>query len=284
MAFFIEFRWMEVCFNGAFFSAGTPLLPVQNRSYKWGDGLFETMKLYKAKLLLESLHFERMFTSLKLLGIEKEKSFTQEKLVSEIRELSERNQCLQNARIRLAVFRNEENKTEYSIEALPLEDSANEWQADGQVIVLYPYARKSIDAFAGIKSANYLPYLMAHRYAAEQKADDALVLNSNNRLCDASKANLFIIKEKTLYTPALHQGCINGVMRRVVLHEAKRLGLRVHQDEVSEEALLNADEVFLTNAIQILRWVKAYKNKTYECTQTRLLYNVVRATIFHGLC
>ena len=275
---------MDVCFNGAFFPAAALLLPVQNRSYKWGDGLFETMKVFRGNLLLEGLHFERLLAGLQLLEITTDGFFTQEILVSQILDLCQRNHCWQHARVRLAVFRNEENKAAYSIEAVPLDDSVNQGQTKGQVIVLYPYARKSIDAFSGIKSANYLPYVMAQRYAVEQGADDAVVLNANNGLCDTSKANLFLVKGKTLCTPALHQGCVSGVMRRVVLGEARRLGFRLRQDQLNETDLLTADEVFLTNAIQMIRWVRAYKGEQYGFTQTRILYDAVHATIFYGLC
>jgi branched-chain amino acid aminotransferase len=114
--------------------------------------------------------------------------------------------------------------------------------------------------------------------------DDAIVLNAQNLLCDSSKANLFLINGNKLSTPALHQGCVNGVMRRVVLEAAKKSGFRLHQEELSEEDLLTANEVFLTNAIQIIRWVKSYKQQQYTCTQTRKLFEVVSATIFRGLC
>jgi branched-chain amino acid aminotransferase len=275
---------MEVCFNGQFFLADAPLLPVQNQSYKWGDGVFETMKVFRGKLLLEELHTERLFSSLQLLGIEWSIQVTRENLAIKVLELCRRNNCLSSARIRLAVFRNDDNTAGYSIEAIPLDEKVNQWQDDGMVISLYPYARKSMDAFSNLKSANFLPYVLAQRYAAERGVDDAVVLNAANHLCDSSKANLFCINGKNLYTPALHQGCVNGVMRRVVLQEAKQLGFRLHQDEVKEEDLVAAEEVFLTNAIQIMRWVKAYKNVTYVHTQTRQLFEAVTATIFRGLC
>jgi branched-chain amino acid aminotransferase len=275
---------MEVCFDGQFFPAETPLLPVQNRSYKWGDGVFETAKVFRGKLLLEDLHAERLFSSVNLLGIKRPDHFTQNTIVAQVLEVCRRNNCLSSARVRLAVFRNDYNTLGFSIEAMPLEESINQWKNDGLTIALYPYARKSMDAFANLKSANFLPYVLAQRYAAEAGVDDALVLNAGNHLCDSSKANLFCFRNKNLYTPALHQGCVNGVMRRVVLEEAKRLGFRVHQDILDEEDLLTADEVFLTNAIQIIQWVKTYKAVRYTHTQTQVLFEAVTATIFRGLC
>lgn len=275
---------MNVCFNGGFYPSDAPLLPVQNRSYKWGDGIFEAMKVFRGKLLLEELHFERLFVSLRLLQINRREELSQNTLVANLLQLCERNSCLHHARVRLAVFRTEDKIAGYTIEATPLDESINQWQEQGLELALYPYARKSMDAFANLKSANFLPYVLAQQYAAEKGADDALVLNAQNRLCDSSRANLFLVKGKNIYTPALHQGCVNGVMRRVVIEEAKRLGYRLHQDEVDEQQLLAADEVFLTNAIQIMRWVQSYKEANYTCTQTRKLFDAVSATVFQGLC
>lgn len=275
---------MTVCFNGAFYSAGTPLLTVQNRSYKWGDGVFETMKVFNGKLLLEDLHFERLFLSLRMLQIETAATFTTSRLAGDVLQLCRANGCPEHARIRLAVFRTEDNAAAYTIEASPLDEMINQWPNDGLELVLFPYARKSMDAFANLKTANFLPYVLAQRFAAERKADDALVLNAQNFLCDSSKANLFLVKGKNVYTPALHQGCVNGVMRRVVIDEVKKLGFRLHAAEVEETQLLTADEVFLTNAIQTIRWVRAYKGVSYDCMQTRKIFAAVGATIFGELC
>lgn len=274
---------MQVCFNGDFFPAGAPLLPVQNRSFKWGDGVFETMKVFRGRLLLEALHFERLWASLRLLDVEAGKEFTRENLVAKVLELCRLNGCLQLSRIRLAAYRQEDNSAGYTIEATPLDKQINNWQKEGLEMVLYPFARKSMDAFANLKSANFLPYVLAQRYAAEKGADDAFVLNAQNFLCDSSKANIFLLCGNDLFTPALHQGCVNGVMRRVVLDEGKKLGYRIFQDKVEESQLLGADEVFLTNAIQIIRGVRRYKTTTYDCSQTLKLFEAVSAVLFRDL-
>jgi branched-chain amino acid aminotransferase len=198
--------------------------------------------------------------------------------------LCQLNQCSENARIRLAVYRDDENSCGYLIEARSIDTHINDWQDEGLRICLYPFARKSMDPFSNIKSANYLPYVLAQKYAVENSFDDAIVLNAQNLLCDSSKANLFLIKGNELHTPALHQGCVNGVMRRVVIEEAKNLGFKIRQDEVSEDSLLESDEVFLTNAIQIIRWVKTYRDRTYIHEKTRKIFEAVSATIFAHPC
>lgn len=284
MAFFFQFCKMNICFNGTFFPANAPLLSAGNRGFNYGDGVFETMKVFKGNLLLSTLHFERLFTSLQLLGIKPTAAFTKEELLKNILELCRQNSCETSARIRLAVYRTHDGNAGYLLEAIPLSKEPNQWNEAGLTIALYPYARKSMDAFANLKSANYLPYLLAGAYAKENSVDDALVLNANDYLCDSSKANIFLLKGNEVFTPALHQGCINGVMRRVVIEEVKKLGYVLKQEAVSEEDLVTADEVFLTNAIQIIRWVKNYHEVQYSCTHSRQIFNAVKATIFNGCC
>lgn len=271
---------MNICFNGAFLPADQPILTAQNRGFKWGDGLFETMKFHRRKLLLADLHFERLFLSLQLLKIETSSEFTKDHLLSLVTTLCEQNGCSENARVRLAVYRNKANEAEFVIEAIPLKAENNEWQIDGISLCLYPYARKAMDAFSNIKSANFLPYVLAQKHATDNSFDDALVLNAQSLLCDTSKANLFLVKNEQLYTPALHQGCVNGVMRRFIIEEMKKLDVRVSQEEVREEDLLQADEVFVTNAIKMIRWVKSYKDKTYSFSLTKRIFEHIRATIF----
>ncbi|RYZ29103.1 MAG: hypothetical protein EOO10_07410 [Chitinophagaceae bacterium] len=271
---------MNVCFNGEFFPAHQPLVNVQNASYKWGDGVFETMRVFNGKLLLQTYHFERLFASLQLLQIDASNSFTKEKLLDDIQQLCTINQCGESARVRLAVYRNDDTTAGYSIEATPLDNKINAWDEQGLIIGLHPYVRKTTDAFANIKSASFLPYVLAKKYAEERKLDDVLVLNVHNKLCDSSRANLFLIKEDTVFTPALHQGCVNGVMRRKTIEIIKQLRFRFYEEEVSEDLLLQADEVFLTNAIQTIRWVQHYKDRQYNSSLTRKIFDKLSATIY----
>ena len=143
---------------------------------------------------------------------------------------------------------------------------------------MYPAARKSCDAFANLKSANYLPYVLAQLYANEKGADEALVLNSFTNIADGSKTNLFLVKGSALYTPALHQGCVSGVMRQHLINYLKSEGYELHQTEINHEDLLQADEVFCTNAIQGIRWVQSYGDKTYSSTFTQHLFQAALST------
>ncbi|MGV3657590.1 MAG: aminotransferase class IV [Chitinophagaceae bacterium] len=261
-----------ICHNGEFLPAGATIFNAANRGFRYGDGVFETGRVVNGKWQLAPLHLDRLFTSLQLLGIKPGPQFTPKILEENILKLCLKNDCVALARVRLAVYREESGEAGYVMEAVPLSADALQLNKKGWNLVVYPHARKSCDAFANLKSVNYLPYIMAGAYAAEKGADEALVLNSNNHIADGSKTNLFFIKEKTVYTPALNQGGVSGVLRQYVIDSLKQKNYLLHQTEVSGEDLTDADEIFCTNAVQGIRWVGHFNGKEYSNQLTQLIY------------
>jgi branched-chain amino acid aminotransferase len=86
--------------------------------------------------------------------------------------------------------------------------------------------------------------------AREQKWNDALVLNSENRIADSAIANIYWVKDNRIFTPPLSEAPIQGVMRRFLLEQ-----LPIHEHPLTIETLEQADEVFLTNAVRGIQWV-----------------------------
>lgn len=140
-------------------------------------------------------------------------------------------------------------------------------------IDVYQDARKSIDSFSQIKSNNYLPYLMAALYARKHQLDDCLLMNSNGNICEATIANLFVIKGNQVLTPPLSEGCVAGVMRRYLLNNLAGLTFSLQERPLDITDLANSDEVFLTNAVQGIRWVQQYKNCKYGHSKISGIYN-----------
>jgi branched-chain amino acid aminotransferase len=105
---------------------------------------------------------------------------------------------------------------------------------------------------------------MAAQEAKEKKWNDALVLNSQGNIIESSISNIFWIKDKTVYTPPISEGCIAGIRRANWISTLKEKGIPIIEMPLSKEMLLEADEVFLTNSIRKIRWVYAIENKIYE--------------------
>lgn len=280
MAFLFYFeRMSHICFNGEIVSDQTPVLLASNRSYRYGDGLFETMKIVQGQIVLSNFHFERLFSSLQILKISLPGLITAERLEREIIELCEKNSCTARARARLSIsggngsLYDSANNFTYLIECWPLDNSISALNENGLIIDVFPDVRKSIDKFSNIKSASFLPYVMAAKWAKENKLNDAFVLNSNERICDATIANVFWIKDGVVFTPPLSEGCVNGVMRRFLLAKLPAIQYKVWEEKFNVSDAEEADEVFLTNAISGIRRVKQFRNKIYDSQLTEKIYN-----------
>lgn len=265
--------------NGKLFDDNEPVLLASNRGYRYGDGLFETIKVCQGRIVLEHLHFERLFSSLSILKYKVPTFFIKERIRDEILKLCEKNKVDNLARVRMSVFRgngglyDDDSSLQYIIECWSLNESANQLNENGLVIDIYPGARKNCDQLSNLKSANFLPYSMAALYAKENRLNDCFVLNTEGNIADSTIANVFLIKDGIIKTPALSQGCVSGVMRKHLFTTLRNEGYEVLETQISNMDLKQANELFLTNAINGIRWVKQYGNTTYTNQLVVKIYN-----------
>ncbi len=259
-------------YNGKIFGETEPIVAAQNRGLRYGDGIFETMKLKNGKLILSDEHFARLWKGMQMLQFEIPKLLSPEKLEAEILQLAAKNK-LTAARIRLTIIRSDggiydakNNTPNYILETLPLPEDNGPLNSNGLQLCFYDDAKKTIDSFSNLKTNNYLPYFMGAMFAKKQQCNDALILNSEGNICDSTIANVFYIKDEIVYTPALSQGCVAGVMRKFLVDKIRTLNFIVNESVVTKESILNADEVFLSNSIYNVRWVSGLENKTYTNT------------------
>lgn len=269
-------------YNDKFYPAGTPVISSGNRSLRYGDGLFETMKFLKGKLLNKEFHFERLFKGLIILNFEIPKTLNAEFFEKNIHKLLIKNKHEKAARVRLMAFRGDggifdpENLfPNIIIESWAISEKIllNE---NGLVIDVFPDAKKSCDIFSNLKSNNYLPYAMAGLYAKKNKLNDSIILNCFDRICDSAIANIFIIDKDKIYTPALEEGCVDGVMRRWLIEKFQSTELKIIETKLSINDVLKAEEVFLTNSIFHVRWVKSFRDKNYSNKKIKEIYNHLR--------
>lgn len=272
-------------YNNKFYPENTAVISSGNRSLRYGDGLFETMKMVNGTIINSLFHFERLFNGLSLLQFEIPKNFTPDFLQKKIHALLAKNNHIKTARVRLMVFRSsgglfdpENLKPNFIIESWALNENQllNE---NGLVVDVFPDARKSCDIFSNLKSNNYLPYIMAAFFARKNKLNDCILLNSSDRICDSVIANIFVIKNKKIYTPPLAEGCVAGVMRRWMIEKFTLQPYMVIEKNLAIDDLLEADEFFLTNSISHFRWVRNFRQKDYSNVITKEIYKSFTQTI-----
>ena len=287
MAFLFYFERMnQIWYNGKFYSADDPVFPASNKSYRYGDGLFETIRTKNGKAILSQFHFERLFSSLETLKISLPSLFSKNSLENDIARLCQKNNCLETARVRLSVCRGNgglydgDNKFQYLIECWPLENASDRLNENGLIIDVFPDARKSTDKFSNLKSANFLAYAMAAIWAKENKLNDALILNTHERISDATIANIFWLKDGIIFTPSLSEGCVAGVMRRFLMENLLLSAYQVFEKELAVAELEQADEVFLTNAVYGIKWVQQFRGGKYPLKITSEIFSKLIKPLF----
>jgi branched-subunit amino acid aminotransferase/4-amino-4-deoxychorismate lyase len=259
-----------VNYNGNVLPADQPVLLPNNRAFRYGDGVFETIRLMHGDILFFEKHLDRLKRSMQLLGMKWRSDFTFHNLYLLIRHLDQVNELKGNGRIRLEIFRNEggyyspaSNEVSFLIEAEPLLVAEYRLNENPLRIDLFSDMIRSRNKFSNIKSSNALAFVMAGIYKDQQGLDDCILLNDGGQICEALSSNIFLVSKDELYTPSLSEGCIAGVLREQVIGMGKERGKKIHEVPVTIEMLLKADEVFLTNVIDGIRWAGAFRQKRY---------------------
>eukprot|EP01137_Pigoraptor_chileana_P013399 Opistho-2@66872 len=120
---------------------------------------------------------------------------------------------------------------------------------------------------------------MAGLYQKQHRLDEALLLNQNGFLCESTSSNVFIVYQKQIYTPALSEGCVAGVMRSVIIQLAKMNDIPLIEAQINPQILNEAEEVFITNASSGIRWVMGYGRKRYFNEVAKMLSAKLNALI-----
>lgn len=259
------------CINGNILPKQEISLSINNRSFRYGDGLFESIRVFNQKIPFLKYHFQRLQKGIQLLQLKPPSDFDLSFLQKKIQQLLQKNQ-LQNARLRLLVFRAEgglytptNHQLHYLIEMDALSEDHFTLSQNGLKIGLYPTFKKNISPLSTIKSTNSLLYVLASIYKKENQLDDCLLLNTDDYIIESSNSNLFLWSKNQLLTPSLSQACLDGVMRRVILEIAKSKKIAITEKPLTKADLHEAEEIFLTNAIQGIRWVYQFEKKHYNC-------------------
>ncbi len=274
----------SINYNGKILDAASPIIEADNRGLRYGDGLFETMKFSNGRILRAEEHLSRLWDGLELLEFELPKLFTKDSLIQQIKVLVEKNNH-NFARVRLTIVRGNgglydavNHYPNYIIQSWQLPESNLSLNENGLQVMFYKDAIKSIDKFSHCKHNNYLPYLMGGIAAKKNKCNDAILFNNKGRICDSTIANIFLIKNIEISTPALSEGCVAGVMRHTIIKSLDALGMTVIEKEITETELLEADEVFLSNSITPFKWVASIGNKSYRHTKINELFHTLYQT------
>jgi branched-chain amino acid aminotransferase len=265
--------------NGRLISAAQANPAPDNRAFRYGDGFFETIRVSEGRVLLSQHHFRRFFAAAAQLKFDIPALLNAERLEKEILQLVEKCGLANHARVRLAAWSGNGGLFEgpytlhYQIECWPLTKEQTEWNENGLILGFFTEGRKAPDGLANIKSSSFQLYSFAARFAKAQKWNDAIVLNTRDQICDCCIANIFWIHNRNIFTTPLHDGPVAGVFREHLMQH-----IQVMEKSATVDDLLNADEIFVTNAIRGIRWVQRLDEKQYGSNQTLEIYRKIRQT------
>jgi branched-chain amino acid aminotransferase len=255
--------------NGHLVSIYEPSIPFTNRAFRYGDSLFETIRFCNNKIMFLRDHVTRLILGMTVLRMNLPAEFTTENMYEFILQLLKHNAHAPNARIRLTVFRNdggfytpETNDISFLIESEEL-PNPYELNQKGLWVDIYADIKKSINKLSNIKSGNALMYVMAGIAKQSMKLDECFLVNENGAICESISSNIFIVKNGTIYTAPLSEGCVAGIMRKQIMHIATENKILTFESPITMYTLLNGDEVFLTNSVNGVQWVGQFKEKFY---------------------
>jgi branched-chain amino acid aminotransferase len=280
----IYFKLSYIFIDGKFLIATSPSLLITNKSFRYGDGFFETIRVVNNKIPLWALHSNRILNSLQILQGNLPKNIEVVNLEKSINQTVVKNK-LTDARVRLSFYRDQGGLTDFThnifsfiIEAFALQEGNYEVNQNGLELGFYETHKKISGTLSNVKSSSFQIYSLAAQYAKQQKLNDVIVLNEKNEIVDTTIANIFIIKNGVGYTPYEASGAVLGCMRKYILENYKTIEIK--EQPLLKEDILEADEVFLTNAILGLRWVKSIGDKMYLPKVSFDVYNTLIAPLY----
>jgi branched-chain amino acid aminotransferase len=265
-------------FNGVILNSELQVT-VTNRSFLYGDGVFETLKIVNSKILFFEDHYFRLMASMRIVRMEIPMTFTLEYLEEQILYLVKVNNLQDSARVRLTVFRNEggfytptNSSVSFVIVASSLENKEYQFVNDKFEVDLYKDFTVSKQLLSTLKTNNKMIQVTASIFAKENQLDSCLLINEDKNVIEAANGNLFMVMGDKLITPPISEGCLNGIMRKQVVALAKKMeNISIAEAPISPFDLQKADELFLTNIITGIQPITKYRKKEFEVLLSKKL-------------
>lgn len=268
--------------DGALIFKSKKILNANNRAFKYGDALFETLKVENLKINFLEDHYFRLMASMRMLRMKIPMHFTLEFLENEIVKTVTINKYY-NARVRLTVFRKEgglytpaTNEISYLIEVDSLDVTIKE---DYSIDLFKDYFVYS-GLLSSVKTTCKLTNVLAGIYASENGFDNCILLNERKQIVEAINGNIFIVKGNTIKTPLISDGCIKGIIRKKLIEIiSNNKNYILQETEISPFELQKADEVFITNVIVGIQPVTTYKKMIFSTKVSKELILELRKLI-----
>jgi branched-chain amino acid aminotransferase len=238
--------------NGQFFNENEAKISVLDRGFLYGDSVYETTRTFDRKPFRIDQHLDRLFESASKLEFTPRLSKAEIKnQISKTIEHSEFN----NLMLRIVLTRgtnadlglspdlsSSDNLIIYAKEIKPQPERL---YTEGVKVISYKKKTSTLGSYA--KSASYQENVMAMKKAHENQAYEAIMINENDRVTEASTSNLWLIKDGMIKTPVVSEGLLLGLTRKTLLEICRKYNFNHQEVTLTLKDFLEADEVFLTS-------------------------------------
>jgi branched-chain amino acid aminotransferase len=243
---------MIVFLNGQFVPEAQAVVPVNDRGFLYGDGLFETLRVRGGRPFRMAQHLERMTRGADFLKIKC--PFTPKELVNFAEQLIEKNR-MPEAVLRVTLTRGPGERgytpqidsrptVVMTLHAMPEAGAPIQWR-----LITSSCRIPAGDPLSSFKTLDKLTHIMARMEAVKNGADEALLLNTNGEVAETAGGNLFWICDGTICTVPTSCGALPGITRAAVLEICWTLGLPVNECIVKPGALRNSGGIFITQSV-----------------------------------
>ena len=247
-------RELLIYIDGKFYPESEAKISVFDHGFLYGDGVFEGIRSYNGVVFKLKEHIDRLYNSAKAIMLDI--PMTKDEMIEAVLKTLRKN-GLKDAYIRLVVTRGKGDlgldprkcpKPSVIIITVPLLQLYDEKVRERGMSMIVSWVRRdSVDATTHeIKSLNYLNSILAKIEANNAGADEAIILDPNGFICEATGENIFIVKDGKLFTPPSTSGTLPGITASVIKEIAQKLGYQVIEKGITVTELYSADEAFLT--------------------------------------
>ena len=283
---------MNINYNGALISAEGNILALHNRAFAYGDAVTDVSKYSYQQLLFWEEHYLRLMAGMRVLRMNIPMSFSMEYIEEEILKTIRSNALeSQPVRVRISIFRKSgntytptNNDIEYLIETQPLSSAFYVLNEEPYEVELFKDFYIQPDLLANIKHTNRIVNVLGSIFAQENDYQNCILLNSQKNIAGALDGNIFLVNGNMLKTPALTDGAVNGITRKMLIKSLQKVGdYQVEETSISPFELQKADELFITNSLVGIQPVSQYRKKTYTHTATKSLIGKLNTIARFGI-
>lgn len=241
-----------------------------NRSFKYGDGLFETIHVSQSYPLFYRSHYSRFIHGLDALGLNIPDFFTFQYFLNCLKSLINEQEII-NGTIRLQAFRKGEgvyrpqtNEFEWIAEIVNTREEAfYPLSPETYTLGIFEDFRINDSPISFFKSSNSLPYVLASDYANSKQFDNVVLLNDRDQVVETIAENIFVYSEGLVRTPPISSGAVDGVMRSVIKKLLKWNQISFEESPLKIQDLQHSQEIFLTNTSKGIISVTDFDERHY---------------------